>query len=67
MSSSTYDIIEYLLFKVALFGYSYGFFCVFSGLVFSYATFKTKKIALKILYAMLALLFLIAPTIGRIM
>ncbi|PHM41166.1 hypothetical protein Xszus_00843 [Xenorhabdus szentirmaii] len=43
MSSSTYDIIEYLLFKVALFGYSYGFFCVFSGLVFSYATFKTKK------------------------
>ncbi|WP_275389614.1 hypothetical protein [Xenorhabdus bovienii] len=67
MSVSAYDIFEYLLFKIALFGYSYWFICIPAGLIFSYMIFKAKKAALKILCAMLALLFLVAPAIGRIM
>ncbi|AOM39546.1 hypothetical protein A9255_02395 [Xenorhabdus hominickii] len=66
MSVSTYDIIEFLLFKIALFGHSYWFICIPAGLLFSYAIFKAKKAVLKILCAMLALLFLVAPAIGRI-
>ncbi|MEI8663100.1 hypothetical protein KKJ14_19370 [Xenorhabdus bovienii] len=49
MSVSAYDIFEYLLFKIALFGYSYWFICIPAGLIFSYMIFKAKKAALKIL------------------
>ncbi|PHM39293.1 hypothetical protein Xmau_02897 [Xenorhabdus mauleonii] len=67
MSVSAYDIFEYLLFKIALFGYSFWFVCIPAGLFFAYVTIKTKKIAIKILCTVLSLLFLIAPAIGRIM
>ncbi|PHM33304.1 hypothetical protein Xinn_02561 [Xenorhabdus innexi] len=64
---SAYDIFEYLLFKLALFGYSFWFVCIPAGLLFAYVTIKTKKIAIKFLCAILSLLFLVALTIGRIM